>query len=1226
LASLRAQTYTGWQAVVVDDGSNDATAACVGGVAADDPRIHLVTQERMGVSAARNKGITVTHGDWLLFLDADDWLAPLHLEHMTKAASSRPDLDAVHCGWRRVAPDGTCMEETYGPDAEDLFPVFACRCAFSIHACIVRRSIVEDVGGFDTSLHTCEDWDLWQRIARAGARFAALREVLALYRMRSRSASGDGFRLLADGLRVITQGHSADIRVRNSVSAYARGLTSTQLSDARLNFASWPAGLVLGSGDDARPLLAMLSNDHDPGLDPFRVAESLFEAMLLPTCRTPAAWRELWPHLQPRVDDFLLALEEQSRAPQLARRVHAILERKVLAHARKALPLTVGMTHGVRVELTEPIPDIRLPSSVERLQCLIELESRPVGTLDLPVCDGIVLSYVLTDAIAATFCWAILQQFFERTLYPSLTVETDTTGLTLWRGGCRLASGLANDAPCSWEAIHNRIGWMVFLQEVWGCPERPIGWFYEDRTLYSRTASWRQVLQQAWNRLRPRYRSSAAPATTPRSGVDRDWLALEISDELPTIIEVNSSGLDVLLTIGGVALGVIPIHVHTNVIPAAALRAKLTTGSGVELCRIAVREAILGRSLAAEPTSLRARLGAAAAAQHNGYGAAAGAHAIASLTRDKRSPLGQAIFSSARTLVLGRRASGGIGTSASRRATLPAAVADECVTAAALAGDLVLCAPETNVSPHYVLYMPEQIPHRLPPAPSPAAPRAPGQASPAVETVTYGRSHFESLFAMRPDPWRYTNPYEQTKYAQTLALLPQHPIDRALELACAEGHFTLQLAPRVGSLIAADISQIALRRAVERCAARQNVCFQHLDLMNAPLPGRFDLIVCSEVLYYCTDKDDLRSIARKLAEALEPGGYLLTAHANLVVDDPHHTGFDWDCPFGAKVIGEVLADTRPLQLVQELRTPLYRIQLFQHNVRARIPFLRRTPDMIEGACADRLPPEVASHVLWHGGHAQARSDSRSVLTDRLPILMYHRVAPIGSTAMTRYRVSPEAFEQQLRYLRDAGYYSVSLEDWRLAMQTKTPLPGRALLITFDDGYRDFQTYAWPLLQRYGFSTLVFLVTGAIGESNSWDRAYGEQLPLLGQRELLQLQGEGVTFGSHSISHHPLTGLSPADVVREGLGSRLTLEHMLGLPTQAFAYPYGDTDQVVQHLIGACGYLFGLSCRHGFSSFDDSLLALPRIEVGGLDRFQDFVAKLSTESTFTVQPEQAVRRG
>ena len=125
LSSVRDQIHTGWQAIVVDDGSSDDTVACVQGLAADDPRIRLVTQERMGVSAARNKGMTVAHFDWLLFLDGDDWLAPRHLERMTRAVSARPDLDAVHCGWTRVAPDGTRMEETYGPDAGDFFPVFA---------------------------------------------------------------------------------------------------------------------------------------------------------------------------------------------------------------------------------------------------------------------------------------------------------------------------------------------------------------------------------------------------------------------------------------------------------------------------------------------------------------------------------------------------------------------------------------------------------------------------------------------------------------------------------------------------------------------------------------------------------------------------------------------------------------------------------------------------------------------------------------------------------------------------------------------------------------------------------------------------------------------------------------------------------------------------------------------------------------------------------------------
>jgi peptidoglycan/xylan/chitin deacetylase (PgdA/CDA1 family) len=224
--------------------------------------------------------------------------------------------------------------------------------------------------------------------------------------------------------------------------------------------------------------------------------------------------------------------------------------------------------------------------------------------------------------------------------------------------------------------------------------------------------------------------------------------------------------------------------------------------------------------------------------------------------------------------------------------------------------------------------------------------------------------------------------------------------------------------------------------------------------------------------------------------------------------------------------------------------------------------------------------------------------------------MYHRVVPTESPAMARYRVTPEAFEEQLQYLCDAGFYSITLEDWRLAMGERRPLPGRAVLITFDDDYHDFLTYAWPLLKRYGFSATVFLVTDAVGRANSWDHVNGDEVPLLGWQEIRQLRDEGVEFGSHSASHRPLIGLSHAEVVREGARSRAILGRELGVPIKAFAYPYGDVDQVVQHLIGACGYIYGLSCRRDLSSFQDSLLALPRIEVTGSDGLQKFIKQLS----------------
>src|SRR5438876_4907356 len=109
------------------------------------------------------------------------------------------------------------------------------------------------------------------------------------------------------------------------------------------------------------------------------------------------------------------------------------------------------------------------------------------------------------------------------------------------------------------------------------------------------------------------------------------------------------------------------------------------------------------------------------------------------------------------------------------------------------------------------------------------------------------RAHFESWFAAAADPWDYTNEYERVKYEQTLSLLPDGRVGSALEVGCAEGHFTVQLAGRVDSLVAADISLVALERARARCAGCSNLSFLQLDIAKDPLPGPVDLVVCSEL-------------------------------------------------------------------------------------------------------------------------------------------------------------------------------------------------------------------------------------------------------------------------------------------------------------------------------------------------------------------------------------------
>jgi peptidoglycan/xylan/chitin deacetylase (PgdA/CDA1 family) len=272
--------------------------------------------------------------------------------------------------------------------------------------------------------------------------------------------------------------------------------------------------------------------------------------------------------------------------------------------------------------------------------------------------------------------------------------------------------------------------------------------------------------------------------------------------------------------------------------------------------------------------------------------------------------------------------------------------------------------------------------------------------------------------------------------------------------------------------------------------------------------------------------------------------------------------------------------------------------------------LAKEPEITEARYHDPLPPEIASQVRW-GGHRNAASGrAQRVVTSRLPILMYHSVSTSGPSALARCRVAPAAFEEHLQYLRESGFRSVTLQEWCLAMEARRPLSGRAVIITFDDGYRDFLTEAWPLLARYGFSATVFLVAGKVGGTNEWDRQYGEEIPLLAWDEIRGLQREGIEFGAHSMTHRALTILSIEEIVHEVLRSRTTLERNLDTHIRSFAYPYGASDGAIHHLVGACGYTFGLTTRPGPSRLYDSQLALPRIEIEGDDGLQGFASKLT----------------
>jgi SAM-dependent methyltransferase len=148
---------------------------------------------------------------------------------------------------------------------------------------------------------------------------------------------------------------------------------------------------------------------------------------------------------------------------------------------------------------------------------------------------------------------------------------------------------------------------------------------------------------------------------------------------------------------------------------------------------------------------------------------------------------------------------------------------------------------------------------------------------------TYAAARLEATFSRKPDPWGFEhNVEERSRFRKTWELVPLAEYRRILEIGCAEGHFTEQIASRfpAADVHAVDFVPLAAHRATARCAGRSNVRVQCLDVGKAPIDGPFDLIFCMGVLEYGPAFGELDMIRRSILGALAPAGYLvLETHA-----------------------------------------------------------------------------------------------------------------------------------------------------------------------------------------------------------------------------------------------------------------------------------------------------------------------------------------------------------
>lgn len=192
----------------------------------------------------------------------------------------------------------------------------------------------------------------------------------------------------------------------------------------------------------------------------------------------------------------------------------------------------------------------------------------------------------------------------------------------------------------------------------------------------------------------------------------------------------------------------------------------------------------------------------------------------------------------------------------------------------------------------------------------------------------------------------------------------------------------------------------------------------------------------------------------------------------------------------------------------------------------------------------------------------------------VPILMYHRIDrtdPSLPEVTRSLTVTPEDFARQMRWLADAGYTAISTRQLFAALYGDATLPRRPVLLTFDDGYRDVLRYAAPILKRYRFHAVAFVIT---------DRISGPDTSFLTWGQLRRLERAGFEIGSHSRSHPDLRALSDSALADQLVGSRRALEERLRHPVQALAYPAGRYDGRVIAAARGAGYVLAVTTRPG----------------------------------------------
>lgn len=239
-------------------------------------------------------------------------------------------------------------------------------------------------------------------------------------------------------------------------------------------------------------------------------------------------------------------------------------------------------------------------------------------------------------------------------------------------------------------------------------------------------------------------------------------------------------------------------------------------------------------------------------------------------------------------------------------------------------------------------------------------------------------------------------------------------------------------------------------------------------------------------------------------------------------------------------------------------------------------FGKPIPDVVE------IPKDVQESI----------KNTKPQKTLKIPILLYHYVEYVkdeGDTIRKSLDIVPFVFDQEIKTLKDAGFNFITTRDLADALDDEITLSPKSVILTFDDGYRDFYTDVFPILKKNQVKAVVYVVPNFLDRPNNLDTW-----------QLKEIASSGlVEIGAHTMNHAYLSGLSRPRIESEVVQSKKYLEKILGIKIVSFAYPGGAFDNTVVDVVKKAGFRSAVTTISGKYAMDINRFFLNRIRPGGL---------------------------